>query len=125
MGGTEVVVPEVKVDKKKGKLDKEERTKIAEKIKEKNPDVVDVKIDENANAYVTFNDGRRERIPAKDLLSKEGFMIPRRDRHSQDESPNRRRAGKNVKTGVESIAGIACTLVASTGALYIGRKKED
>lgn len=125
VGDKEVVVPKVVVDKKKGKLDKEERTKIAEKIKQKNPDVVDVKIDENANAYVTFNDGRRERIPAKDLLSKEGFMIPRRDRHSQDESPNRRRAGKNVKTGVESIAGIACTLVASTGALYIGRKKED
>lgn len=125
VGDKEVVVPKVIVDKKKGKLDKEERTKIAEKIKQKNPDVVDVKIDENANAYVTFNDGRRERIPAKDLLSKEGFMIPRRDRHSQDESPNRRRAGKNVKTGVESITGIACTLVASTGALYIGRKKED
>lgn len=125
VGDKEVVVPKVVVDKKKGKLDKEERTKIAEKIKQKNPDVVDVKIDENANAYVTFNDGRRERIPAKDLVSKEGFVIPRRDRHSQDESPNRRRAGKNVKTGVESIAGIACTLVASTGALYIGRKKED
>ena len=125
VGDKEVVVPKVVVDKKKGKLDKEERTKIAEKIKQKNPDVVDVKIDEKANAYVTFNDGRRERIPAKDLVSKEGFVIPRRDRHSQDESPNRRRAGKNVKTGVESIAGIACTLVASTGALYIGRKKED
>lgn len=125
VGDKEVVVPKVVVDKKKGKLDKEERTKIAEKIKEKNPDVVDVKIDEKANAVVTFSNGRRERIPAKDLLSKEGFMIPRRDRHSQDESPNRRRAGKNVKTGVESIAGIACTLVASTGALYIGRKKED
>lgn len=125
VGDKEVVVPKVIVDKKKGKLDKEERIKIAEKIKEKNPDVVDVKIDEKANAVVTFSDGRRERIPAKDLLSKEGFMIPRRDRHSQDESPNRRRAGKNVKTGVESIAGIACTLVASTGALYIGRKKED
>ena len=125
VGDKEVVVPKVVVDKKKGKLDKEERTKIAEKIKEKNPDVVDVKIDEKANAYVTFNDGRRERILAKDLVSKEGFVIPRRDRHSQDESPNRRRAGKNVKTGVESIAGIACTLVASTGALYIGRKKED
>ncbi|EEI85618.1 Gram-positive signal peptide protein, YSIRK family [Anaerococcus lactolyticus ATCC 51172] len=125
VGDKEVVVPKVVVDKKKGKLDKEERTKIAEKIKQKNPDIVDVKIDENANAYVTFNDGRRERIPAKDLVSKEGFVIPRRDRHSQDESPNRRRAGKNVKTGVESIAGIACTLVASTGALYIGRKKED
>ncbi len=125
VGDKEVVVPKVVVDKKKGKLDKEERTKIAEKIKQKNPDVVDVKIDEKANAFVTFNDGRRERILAKDLVSKEGFVIPRRDRHSQDESPNRRRAGKNVKTGVESIAGIACTLVASTGALYIGRKKED
>ncbi|WP_276886008.1 G5 domain-containing protein [Anaerococcus lactolyticus] len=125
VGDKEVVVPKVIVDKKKGKLDKEERTKIAEKIKQKNPDVVDVKIDEKANALVTFSDGRRERIPAKDLVSKEGFVIPRRDRHSQDESPNRRRAGKNVKTGVESIAGIACTLVASTGALYIGRKKED
>ena len=125
VGDKEVVVPKVVVDKKKGKLDKEERTKIEEKIKQKNPDVVDVKIDEKANAFVTFNDGRRERILAKDLVSKEGFVIPRRDRHSQDESPNRRRAGKNVKTGVESIAGIACTLVASTGALYIGRKKED
>ena len=125
VGDKEVVVPKVVVDKKKGKLDKEERIKIEEKIKEKNPDIVDVKIDEKANALVTFSDGRRERIPAKDLLSKEGFVIPRRDRHSQDESPNRRRAGKNVKTGVESIAGIACTLVASTGALYIVRKKED
>ncbi|WP_311482106.1 InlB B-repeat-containing protein [uncultured Anaerococcus sp.] len=32
---------------------------------------------------------------------------------------------ENVKTGVESVAGVVCTLVASTGALYIGRKKED
>ncbi|MCW6679031.1 hypothetical protein NH286_07660, partial [Anaerococcus sp. NML200574] len=31
----------------------------------------------------------------------------------------------NVKTGVESVAGIVCTLVGSTGALYISRKKEE
>ena len=31
----------------------------------------------------------------------------------------------NPKTGLESVAGVVCTLVASTGALYIGRKKED
>ena len=31
----------------------------------------------------------------------------------------------NPKTGLESVAGIVCTLVGSTGALYIGRKKED
>ena len=31
----------------------------------------------------------------------------------------------NPKTGLESVAGIVCTLVGSTGALYISRKKED
>ena len=31
----------------------------------------------------------------------------------------------NPKTGIESVAGVVCTLIASTGALYIGRKKED
>ena len=133
-GNSEIVIPKEAQIIEKGKLSLEQRTKIAEKIKEKNPDLVDVKIDENSNAFLSFSDGRKEKLLAKELASKEGFVIPKRDKHVQDESPlkNKRadaspakHAGKNVKTGIESLAGIALTLVGSTGALLISRKKED
>ena len=120
-GDTETVVPKEVLDMDKGKLSPEDRTKIEEKLKERNPDIVDVKVDEKGNAHITFSDGRKEILTAKDLSDAAGIKIPKK--HSEDSLS--KKAGKNAKTGIESIAGLVCTLVASTGALYIGRKKED
>lgn len=120
-GDTEIVVPKEALTEENGKIKTEDRPKIVDKFKEKNPDLVDVKIHDNGNVSLSFKDGTRAELSAKDLRRDQGIKIPRKQ---SDVSPMKR-AGKNAKTGIESVAGLVCTLVASTGALYIGRKKED
>ena len=119
--GKKVVVPKEAIPKENGKIKVEDRPKIVDKFKEKNPDVVDVKIHDNGNVSLVFKDGTKAELSSKDLLRERGIKIPKK--HSEDSLS--KKAGKNVKTGIGSAAGIVCTLVASTGALYIGRKKED
>lgn len=63
-----IVLPNESQIVEKGKLSPEDRTKIEEKIKEKNPDIVDAKVDEHGNVSLSFKDGTRAELSAKDLL---------------------------------------------------------
>lgn len=51
------------------KLTDAEKDAIADKIKEKNPTVKDVKVDDKGNVEITNQDGSKTKIPAKDVLS--------------------------------------------------------
>lgn len=51
------------------KLTDSEKDAIADKIKEKNPGVKDVKVDDKGNVEITNQDGSKTKLPAKDVLS--------------------------------------------------------
>ena len=65
------IQPIDKVDvKDKDKLTDAEKKEIADRIKEKNPGIKDVEVDDKGNVEITNQDGSKTKIPAKDVLSK-------------------------------------------------------
>ena len=122
-GKKKVVIPDKTVVKDLTKLSDGEREKIAEKIKEVNPTVSKVEVNERGQAVLHFVDGSQEIIDSDELTARERILdqspvrVPRQD-------ASKKMAGKNAKTGVESIGTIASTLSISVGALLASRKKK-
>ncbi|WP_265212881.1 InlB B-repeat-containing protein [Anaerococcus sp. NML200537] len=87
---------------------------------EKNPDNPETKDPDKTNA----NDPSETKAEDPKLKEESSKLDGKKNKANNSiKIPKTNRP--NVKTGVESVAGIVCTLVGSTGALYISRKKED
>ena len=75
------------------------------------------------NVTLIYNDGSTNMIPAFRLVyKKEGVKIPSKE-NMQD--PTRKRAGKNVKTGIGSASGLFGVVGAALAGLFVTKKKED
>ena len=120
----EVKVPEKTEVKDLNKLTKEERAKIAEKIKKANPSVKDVVVDEKGNATVTNKDGSKTTIQASKLVKKASGVqvpnVPSKDKKKEDANKS-----KNVKTGVESLGGVVATLATAASGLFVSKKRKN
>ncbi len=105
------------------KLTNKEKQEVIDKVKKVNPAAVDVTIDDKGNVTLIYNDGSTNMIPAFRLVyKKEGVKIPSKE-NMQD--PTRKRAGKNVKTGIGSASGLFGVVGAALAGLFVTKKKED
>ena len=113
----------------KNNLTDKERAEIAEKVKKANPEVKEVVVDKKGNATLIYKDGSENTIPADKLVYEIGkVQVPSQQTNNKDNktgNTSKAKTSSNVKTGVESLAGVAATLAAAASGIFATRKKKE
>ena len=113
----------------KNNLTDKERAEIADKVKKANPEVKEVVVDKKGNATLIYKDGSKNTIPADKLVYEIGKVkVPSQQTNNKDNksgSASKAKKNSNVKTGVESLAGVAATLAAAASGIFATRKKKE
>nr|MDK7695867.1 hypothetical protein [Anaerococcus hydrogenalis]MDK7697647.1 hypothetical protein [Anaerococcus hydrogenalis]MDK7708893.1 hypothetical protein [Anaerococcus hydrogenalis] len=115
----------------KNNLTNKEKSKIADKVKKVNPKASKIEVANDGSVTITYPDGSTNKIAGKDLVTEKAKGQGTRKAQVKANADNDLHKVKyvnqstNVKTGIESQAGIIATLLASVGGLFASKKRKN
>ena len=125
-----VIPGKTEVEDKNNLTDKE-KSEIADKVKKVNPKASKIEVANDGSVTITYPDGSTNKIAGKDLVIEKAKGQGTRKAQAKANADNDLHKVKyvnqstNVKTGIESQAGIIATLLASVGGLFTSKKRKN